>query len=141
MSIETPIVDGSFWLLMAIASGGMGIFIARRFFKLRLKGLITDGVVVGHEQKSADFMPYYFPKVQFQAPGKKIIFTASAGSDKPAPVGREVKVLYLDSNPVEADIKSTCRIPFMAMFMFLWMIAAFGMSLICYAGLATTQSH
>jgi hypothetical protein len=141
MSIQTPIVDGSLWLLIAIASGGMGGFIARRFFKSRIRGLTTDGIVVGQEQKSADFMPYYFPKVQFQAPSKIIIFTATAGSDKPAPVGREVKVLYLASNPVEADIKSTCRMPFMAGLMFLWMIAAFVMSLICYAGFAVTQSH
>jgi hypothetical protein len=135
---------GSLWLLIAIASGGIAGFIARLFFKLRFKGLITDGVIVGYEQKNADFMPYFFPKVQFQAPDKKIIFTATGGTDKPVPIGRKVEVLYLASNPSEADIKSTCRMPFMAMFMFLWMIGAFGMALIFYtghAGLTTIQNE
>jgi len=144
MNIEPRILDGSLWLLAAIASGGIGFFLSRLYFKLRFKGLLTEGVIIGCEQKSADFMPYYFPKVQFQAPDKKIIFTATAGSNKPAPIGCRVKVLYLASNPIEADIKSTCRIPFMAMFMFLWMIASIGMALIYYtghAGLTTIQNQ
>ncbi len=145
MSVEARILEGSLWLILAAVFGIAGFFIARRYFKIRSSGCVAEGVIVGQDQRQADFAPCFFPKVEYQtSDNEKVIFTASAGSGKPAPVGRRVKVIYSSSDPDAADIKTTCRIPFMAMVMFLFMIGFFGMALVYYAGLAgpmTIQSQ
>lgn len=121
---------------MALVPAIIAFFILRRSFRLRTKGVLTDGVVVGCDQRLIDSSWCYFPKVEFQSlDGEKYVFTASAGGGRMPRVGRRVRVAYDANDPENADITSLGGISFFAIVLFLFALGFVGVSLICYSGL------
>ena len=104
-------------ILFGLAFGIAGLYLLRvlalTFLQqraLRRDGIVTDGEVLRFETTSTTDAPvrgpYYAPVVRFKtADGAPIEFTSSQ-SVRPNPyaVGQQLRVRYLPSNPLGADV-------------------------------------
>jgi uncharacterized protein DUF3592 len=134
MPMPVRLMGGTFLVLGAILFGTIGVRIFHRSFRLRTKGSVADGIVVGSEERLANRRAYFFPKVEFQSSGgETIVFIASAGNGRMPSIGKRVKVIYLPDRPAEADIPSLR--PLFFSFVFILFATGFlALSVLFYSG-------
>lgn len=93
----------SFWICLAsaVVLSGVMYLEVRSVLRLRREGVRTEGTVVDNVERTSErSRKRWAPVIAFtDAEGYHVEFAPRAGSGRPLPLGRTVKVIYLRDKP------------------------------------------